>query len=89
MPTEPTPEMLALARSIAEATRIEGPLGLGPQRAEKAALAALIQGAEMAADSIVEHCRACNAKGREASFVDVVRNIRNFEQYKKGSADAE
>jgi hypothetical protein len=58
--TDATPGQKAMARRIAEATRIDGPLGLGPPDAHAAALAAIIETqrlcAELAESLPVSHC---------------------------------
>lgn len=66
MKDEATPEQLAMARRIAEETRIDGPLGLGPPNAVKAALAAIIETRERdaaLAEADAEKSNACFKAG--------------------------
>lgn len=55
--------MKAMARRIAEASRINGPLGLGPPDAYRAALAAIIETQELCAALVEDgfRCRTCDA----------------------------
>src|SRR3546814_14137230 len=58
MKDEATPEQIAMARRIAAATRIAGPLGLGSPSAFRAALAAIIATTELAARTGPERAAA-------------------------------
>lgn len=75
------PELIAMARRIAEASRINGPLGLGPPDAYRAALAAIIETQERDAALVGEF--ATKRGFANADCLDLAAAILSGKHYGK------